>query len=276
MSNQAPRVDEQPRHIRRLAHQILRRRRLVIHVARVRSPRRGRGGSARSRRSRAQCSGVLPSPPRAWTSDGSASTSSRSRSNMPRCAAAKTSTTAPRSMSGAASSGVQSYSRRPNPPAHQRALEVEVRAVRQEHVEQRQVLLRHRATGRLSKWLIGAFTAARTSACSASSSRTRLTSPSLQRVQNRSTGDLVIDVDLPLHRRPALEAVAASDDELRIGKLERVGRRRLRVERTDALHTSASPAHAARSSCLRALLLHLEIGRAGRGSMKADAIFRTT
>ena len=109
---------------------------------------------------------------------------------MPRCAAAKTSTTAPRAMSGAASSGVQSYSRSPNPPAHQTLLRFRSAPYSSSTSSTGRSFFTL-ATGRLSKWPIGSFTAARTSACRSRSSRTCSASPSPSAMRNRSTGVLV-------------------------------------------------------------------------------------
>src|ERR1051326_4903899 len=131
----------------------------------------------------AQWSGVLPSPSRAWTSDGSASTSSRSRSSMPRLAAANTSTTAPRATSGAASSGVSLVSRIPNGPAHHELLRL-MSAPNSSRTSSSGMFFDARVTGGLSNQLIGALMTARTSSCAVSSSRTRAASPAWSAARN--------------------------------------------------------------------------------------------
>ena len=72
-------------------------------------------------------------------------------------------------------------------------------------------------------------------------------------------------VDLALHRRPALEAVSASDDQLRIGQRERVGRRRLRVQRGDSRQRVRTGGPGGAQQFLRAFLLHLQVRTGGQG-----------
>ena len=67
-------------------------------------------------------------------------------------------------------------------------------------------------------------------------------------------------IDLVLELRPAFEAVAACDDQLGIGERERVGRRRLRVQRLDARHRSRVAAPVVERQCLGEFSLLVEIG----------------
>ena len=182
---------------------------------------------------------------------------------MPRCAAANTSTTAPRSMSGAASSGVQSYSRIPNPPAHHVLLRFRSApcATRTSSIGRFFVAA---ATGRLLKWPIGSFTAARTSACRSSSSRTCSTSPPWSAIRNRSTGVLVSESILRFIAAQLSKPYPRAIDELRIAQRERIRRGRFRVERGDPRQRFPVGGPDCAQQFLRALLLHLQVRTSGQ------------
>ena len=66
-------------------------------------------------------------------------------------------------------------------------------------------------------------------------------------------------LDLALQVGPALEAVAASDDELRVGQLHRVRLRWFRMQRADSREGFSVARPGVAKQILRTLLLHLEV-----------------
>ncbi len=142
------------------------------------------------------------------------------------------------------------------------ALEIDVRAVLEEQIDHRQVFPGHvhrptteiagRFVHRLSDLGVFLQEIARPRDVSAADRRKeRLLRRSRQRF------------NFPLQIRPALEAVAAGDDQLRVGQFERVGIRRFGVQRANSRERVCLARPGVAKQIFRALLLHLEI-RFGR------------
>jgi hypothetical protein len=78
--------------------------------------------------------------------------------------------------------------------------------------------------------------------------------------------------DLVFHRRPAVEAVAASHHQLRVRKPERIHLWWLRVKAADALERRWISRPGRAQQLLRALLLHFEIRSGGKRFDEKSAI----
>ena len=254
-------LDEQSCHVRCIMDEVLRRRRLVIHIARVEVGATidevlrdlGRAGVVQ-RRLPIAAAGV---DERRITVDEVAQAIEHAEVRRGEDVDDRASRDERRRFLGCAV--VFQKAEAAGPP---RALEVEIGAVRQQDVEQRQVLRRScdRPAVEIADRLVDGCSHL---GVAFEQLADALDVAGVQRADKLLHRRLGERIDLALHRRPALEAVAAGDDQLRIGQHEGIGRRRLRVQRADPDQRVRIAGPRGAQQFLRALLLHLQV-RPGR------------
>ena len=145
----------------------------------------------------------------------------------------------------------------PEPAGPPRALEVQIGAVREQDVEQRQVLLRLRRgpAVEVTDGLVHRGPDVRVLVQQVADFSHVA---GIQRVEKLLHRRFHQRFDLALHRRPVREPVPAGDDELRVRERQRVERGRLRVQGANAGQRAGIGGQGAAEQLFRALLLRFE------------------